>query len=81
MRPERFVVPRDLLSIEALMAVLLLSSLFLFSMYAQQPANLVALAQTYAGAFDPAPETTRPLCSEAPAYEMSVRLPRNRMMP
>ena len=80
MRPERFVVPWDLLSIEALLAVLLLSSLFLFSVHAQE-GDIVARAQTYADAFDPAPETTRPLCSEAPYYEMSVRMPRNRMIP
>ena len=80
MRPERFVVPCDLLNIEALLAVLLLSSLFLFSMHAQK-GDIVARAQSYAAAFDPAPEITRPFCSEAPDYEMSVRMPGNRMIP
>ena len=78
MRPERFVVPLDLLSIEALLAVLLLSSLFLFSVHAQE-ADIVARSQTYADDFDPAPETTLHLCAEAPGYEM--RMPRNRMIP
>ena len=80
MRPERFVVPCDLLNIEALLVALLLSSLFLFSVHAQK-GDIVARAQTYAGAFDPAPETTRPPHSEPPDCEMSVRMPGSRMIP
>ncbi len=79
-RAERFVVPSGLLNTEALLAVLLLASLFLFSVHVQN-GTVRARAETYTGAFDPEPETTRLVCPEAPAHEMSVRMPGNRMMP
>jgi len=52
----------------------------LFSVHVQN-GTVRARAETYTGAFDPEPETTRLVCPEAPAHEMSVRMPGNRMMP